>query len=352
VNDLDAALASLGAAGASEPIRKAASAARAALGDLRSATPAMVQAFVAGLESLAGAESSDGKAAGDAAAAAFGNVMATAFPGAEVGPGVLDMFRSKIVTTGGSGIDIVAPGFAADGSPAGTVNAGLPGGAGGGNLGILTQSGGGIRTVLSGDFNVNQSKILTAQSGDIMLYSTDGSIDAGRGALTSKTSSPPRRVPIYKDGEMIGYAFLPPIDVAGSGIRTVTSDPDGPGPALAPAAGSIYLFAPKGTINAGEAGIASAGDVTIRADVVKGAENISAAGSKSGVPPVDAGGLGTLSSASNIGAGNNKQTEDSTRSASAGRTNASEPVRATLVSVEVLGFGDCDRSLSECGKGK
>jgi len=188
--------------------------------------------------------------------------------------------------------------------------------------------------------------VLTAQGGEILIYSSEGGIDAGRGALTSRASSPPRRVAVFNDeGEQIGYAYLPPIDVAGSGIRTVTSDPDGAGPRAAPPPGSIFLFAPKGTINAGEAGIDSAGDVTIRAITVLNANAISAAGSSSGVPPADTGGLGALASVGNLATGATKATEDASKSVSeSARSSSAAPApdsfRPSFITVEVLGFGD------------
>ncbi|MFX5688999.1 filamentous hemagglutinin family protein, partial [Acinetobacter baumannii] len=77
----------------------------------------------------------------------------------------------------------------------------------------------------------------------------------------------------------MGYRYEIPVDAAGSGIQTATSDPDGSGPLKSPAPGSVYLFAPNGTIDAGEAGIVSAGNITIAAQTVLNATNISAAGS-------------------------------------------------------------------------
>jgi hypothetical protein len=305
------------------------------------APSAMLDAFLAGLAAMSGVDTRNGGAVTAAANDAAKAFAQAAFASNTTGPGTIDLFKTKIQTIGGSGIDLVAPGVDGNGNPAGVVNAGLPSG-GGGNLGITTQTGGAIRAYLSGDFNVNQSKILTAQGGEILIYSTDGSIDAGRGALTSRNASPPRRVAVYSDkNEFLGFVFLPPIDVSGSGIRTVTSDPDGPGPLTAPPPGSIFLFAPRGTVNAGEAGIASAGDVTIRALQVLNASAISAAGSSSGVPPPDTGSLGTLSTAPSQSA--TRAGDDPTKnlpSTAAGRTE--EATRLSILVVEVLGFGDAE----------
>lgn len=336
--------------GRNKSIRDAASVARSSLASVRAAvaaggTSAVLDSLIDGLVSMSAVDTTNGKAVNDAASAAGEAVAKAALGRYQLGPGIIDMFASKVQTTGGSGIDLLAPGVDAQGRPAGTINAGLPSGSSG-NVGIITQTGGAIRSFLSGDFNVNQSKVLTSQGGDILLYSSGGSIDAGRGALTSRSSSPPRRVAVFNDqGEQIGYAFLPPIDVAGSGIRTVTSDPDGAGPRVAPSPGSIYLFAPKGTINAGEAGIDSAGDVTIRALAVFNSNAITAAGSSSGVPPADTGGLGALASVGNLGSNTTKATEDATKSVSdssrsTAGTASPDSFRPSFITVEVLGFGD------------
>jgi hypothetical protein len=266
------------------------------------------------------------------------------------------MYNTKIQTTGGSGIDLVAPGFDSDGNLGGNINAGLPAGTAG-NIGVMTQSGGAIRAYLSGNFNVNQSKVLTAQSGEIMMYTSDGNIDAGRGALTSRSSSPPRRVPITGRSidpltgnnvdVVIGYAYLPPIDVAGSGIRTVSSDPDGAGPLTAPDPGSVFLFAPKGTVNAGEAGIASAGNVTIRAVQVLNANAISASGSSSGVPQTDTSGLGALSAVP--AQTTNRGGDDPMKNlVQPGAGAGDQSLRPRVLLVEVLGFGNCDEGDQRC----
>ncbi|MEI6721501.1 MAG: filamentous hemagglutinin family protein [Betaproteobacteria bacterium] len=260
-----------------------------------------------------------------------------AFANNATGPGNIDMFSTKLQTTGGSGIDLVAPGFNAAGKSAGVVNAGLPSGSKG-NVGITTQAGGAIRAYVSSDFNVNQSKVLTAQGGDIMLYTSDGNIDAGRGALTSRSSSPPRRVAVFNNnGEFIGFVYLPPIDATGSGIRTLTSDPDGPGPQFAPPAGNIYLFATKGKIDAGEAGIASGGSITVRGDVAN-AGNISGSNA-SGVPSTVSTSVGALAGP---GPGTTKRDgDDPTKGLPPTAAGPAENApRLAILSVEVLRFGE------------
>jgi filamentous hemagglutinin family protein len=258
-----------------------------------------------------------------------------AFADVTVGKGDITMFFSAIQTLGGSGIDLLVPN--------GNINAGLPTPAGG-NIGIFTTFGGGIRTYLSGNFNVNQSKVMTLDGGDILLYSSDGSIDAGRGARDSVTTQPPQRVAILDDnGQPTGlFTFIPPSDASGSGIRSLTFDPDGPGPLKTPKPGDIFLFAPKGFIDAGEAGVSSAGNIFVAALQVLNASNFSAGGTSVGVPvAVNTGISAGLSGASSVGASAAKSAEDITKSlTTAAATVPKDIYRPSFISVEVLGVGE------------
>ena len=216
----------------------------------------------------------------------------------------------------------------------------------------MTNGGGAIRSVVGGDFTINQGKVLTTQGGDILLYSSGGSIDAGRGARTSISTPPPTRTPITVDGVIVGYVYTVPASSSGSGIQTLTSDPDGIGPRAAAPAGGIYLFAPAGAIDAGEAGIRSGGSLFINAQTVLNASNFSAAGPSAGVPVATAGSLAT-SLAGNGTANNSKAAED----AAAGAANAARAAAAaeglakpSILTVEVLGFGDknCKEQQKDC----
>jgi hypothetical protein len=260
--------------------------------------------------------------AGDLAVAEF-------FSGSAVGTGDINTFFSAVRTAGGSGIDLLVPN--------GDVNAGLTVPTGG-TTGIITLRGGAVRSYLSGDFNVNVSRVLTALGGDILIYTGDGSIDAGRGALTSRTTTPPRL--IRRDDGSVTFELG--IDVAGSGIRTVTADPDGAGPQPAPRAGDVFLFAPRGIIDAGEAGIASGGNLVLAALQVVNASNISAAGSSVGVPQAPVSVAAGFAGASNVGTGAAKAAEDATRAATqqAQAANIGDTFRPSFITVEVLGFGN------------
>lgn len=270
------------------------------------------------------------KAAGVAQDAVRGErAVGEVFTQANTGPGDITMFFSSISTLGGSGIDVLAPG--------GNINVGLPTPQAG-DIGIITTLGGNVRSYLARDFNVNLSKLVTLQGGDILIYTKQGNIDAGRGARTSRTTQAPRRV-IQPDGTI---AFLPPQEASGSGIRTLTSDPDGPGPLATPKAGDVYLFAPAGYIDAGEAGVSSAGNIFVAALQVLNSSNFSAAGSSTGVPIAPSGGISAgLSGASSVGASAAKSAEEATKAlAAASPAVTKEIFRPTFISVEVLGVGE------------
>jgi len=172
-----------------------------------------------------------------------------------------------------------------------------------GASGIFTDKGGAIDILSVGDLNVNASRVMTFFGGDILVWSDQGNINAGRGSKTAISAQPPHKVPVVVAGQLVGYKleFNPPS--VGSGIRAVTYDPNtSPGEGLkTPDPGGIGLFAPKGVIDAGEAGIAG-GKITLGATEVLNAKNISASAGSVGVPSTSDSGvsLGALSGAGSV----------------------------------------------------
>jgi len=255
-------------------------------------------------------------------------------------PGNINSYLTSIQSFAGAPINLIAPD--------GNIKVGLTTPVAGQTIGVVTTAGGAIRSYLSGNFDINRGKVLTAQGGDVIIYSADGSIDAGRGAKTSVTTQPPRRV-ARPDG---GFDFILPIAVQGSGIQTATSKPSGP-TSVAPPAGSIYLFAPSGTIDAGEAGITSAGNIVIAALIVLNAENITAAGTSVGVPPPVVGSVASTVAASGAttAANANSDTDAAAKAATAAAQAAQAATfRPAILTVEVLGFGEknCKETDKDC----
>lgn len=247
--------------------------------------------------------------------------ISTLFP--TLNQGDILLFNSKVSTNSGGSVDLLAPG--------GAINVGVPGQ--GGDIGIITEKGGAIRAIAYKDFQVNQSKVITQFGSDIAIWSTNGTIDAGRGSKTA-TSIPERIVLTDADGnttiEVKGVA-------AGSGIRAQSYDPDGPGGSkIAPKKGSVYLTAPK--VDAGEAGI-EAGDLLIVAPIVLNASNIQVSGASSGVP------VAATSSLAGVSAGLSPDSVNSATAAVAQSVAQSanqpfvKPTLPSIISVDVISIG-------------
>ncbi len=249
------------------------------------------------------------------------DAIATLFPPAAEGQpspfaGNVSMYQSRIYTLDGGDIDILVPG--------GYVNEGLASASNStkapSDLGIVAQRSGSVRAFTDGDFTVNRSRVFTLAGGDIVMWSSKGNIDAGRGAKTA-ISAPAPSVTFDSAGNAV-------VDlsgaVAGSGIRAIITNQS-----IAP--GAVDLIAPVGFVNAGDAGISSAGDLNIAAAAVVGADNIQVGGIATGVP-VDTGGLGaSLSSVSAVAASGSNAAQ---QSVSANRQEES----ATPLADEALGF--------------
>ncbi|HEX5682705.1 MAG TPA: filamentous hemagglutinin family protein [Ideonella sp.] len=165
-------------------------------------------------------------------------------------------------TLQGSGITLLAP--------SGAINAGETGSSTKkpSELGIVTVAGGAINGVARDDILVNQSRIFTLAQGDILLWSSTGDVDAGRGAKTV-VGAP---APIYR------------LDANGRIVVDTSGSFSGSGIAVLDAKSALDLYAPAGAIDAGEAGIRALGSVTLGADVVRGADDI-VGGSVAGAPP-------------------------------------------------------------------
>ncbi|MCW5623888.1 MAG: filamentous hemagglutinin family protein [Burkholderiales bacterium] len=239
--------------------------------------------------------------------------------------GDLNLFFSQIKTEQGGEIDMRVPG--------GLVNAGL---ANPGNLtkeasqlGIVTARGGSVRGFVHDDFLVNQSRVFTLQGGDILLWSSEGDIDAGRGAKTASATPPPQV--IFRGNQIILDTSR---SVSGSGIGVLLSR-DG----LVP--GDVDLIAPNGEVNAGDAGIRVAGNLNIAALRVVGTENIQVGGVSVGVPAAATSSLGGLAGVSNVANEATKSVTEATEKI-ADRATSQTARQPSFLTVEVIGLGDED----------
>jgi len=253
--------------------------------------------------------------------------------------GNLSLAFSRIYTLGGGDINLLVPGGVVD------VGLAVPPAVGAprrdpSDLGIVAQRAGAVRIYSSGDVLVNSSRVFTLGGGDITIWSTLGDIDAGRGAK-SAISAPAPRILIDGSGKVV-------VDlsgaVAGSGIRGILTDPT-----VEP--GDVNLLAPAGIVNAGDAGIGSAGNLNVAAQQVVGLDNIQVGGASTGVP-AETSNLGAALSA--VSASSAGASSSATKDAGAGAGPAQKASLADTalgwLDVFLEGFGDevCKPSDDQC----
>jgi len=248
------------------------------------------------------------------------DAIATLFPGKNYA-GDLDMFYSQIKTMDGGDVTLMVPG--------GKINVGLAvvtSDIGGdrraripGELGLLTLRGGAINTFSADSVLVNQNRVFTLGGGDIVMWSSNGDIDAGKGAKTALNAPPPRLVYNSITGT---YTAELSGEATGSGIGTLQTLASVP-------PGDVVLMAPHGTVNAGDSGIRVSGNLVIAAQFVVNTDNIQVKGTSIGVP-TSVNNSAALTTANNIGAASQQLEKPSTN-------NGSE--KASIIIVEVLGYG-------------
>jgi hypothetical protein len=237
--------------------------------------------------------------------------------------GDLTLAFSRIYTLGGGNIDLFAPGGLINvglaNPPASLASTRSPS-----QLGIVAQGAGDVNIFSRGDVLVNQSRIFTLGGGNILIWSNQGSIDAGRGSK-SAVSAPPPAVLVDAQGNVtLSFSGA----VAGSGIRTIQVDPETP-------PGNVDLVAPQGTVNAGDAGIGAAGNINIAAQAVIGLDNIQFGGTSVGVPSAISNIGAALSGASSAAS----STTNATTATAAGATADRQGALAWL-DVFVTGLGE------------
>lgn len=272
------------------------------------------------------------------------------FPGAGANPeegtaaasaylGDIALYFSRVYSRDGGDITLLAPG--------GGVNVGLasPPSSFGiaknpDELGIVSQRTGDISIVTDGDVLVNESRVFAIDDSDILVWSSNGDVDAGRGAKTA-ISAPAAVITYDRDG-FFGVTYSAAL--AGSGIqaRATTSDSR---------PGDVVLAAPRGVVNAGDAGIV-AGNLTIAATAVLGADNIQVSGAAVGVP-VDTGGLGAaLAGVTAAASGASAAAGDSVAPEASEQADATPLTESALswLDVFVIGLGeeDCAPADTEC----
>jgi|GEM_PF-2569211 len=285
--------------------------------------------------------------------------------GNQSGAGNITMTQSKITTNSGKdNLSLLAAGLV-------DVGTSIIGKEGGAPKGLQTAGGGNINVFAEGDLNINESRAVTYFGGDIFLLSNHGDLNAGRGSNTSVSASE-EQFPVI-GGKRVRVKMAP---IPGSGIRCLSTDPDGVGPLRDPgieydAAGNIAytktgevkhtqtinLIAWEGVIDAGEAGI-SAGNVMLAATKVLNANNISFSSSGVGVPvTTDAGpSLGALTGASTVSDTQTatqtmgQQVTESGKQLAESVNKMAESLNVKMLVFKFDGFGDESRQNPEQNK--
>jgi hypothetical protein len=233
--------------------------------------------------------------------------------------GNLDMLHATIQTQRGGDISIFGPGGQIlVGSVALEPNSNLKLN----HLGILTLAGGSINSFSDQDVLVNGSRVMTWYGGDILMWSSNRDLDAGRGAKTT-LSFPPLKVNFNPDNiQTVDLGGL----VSGAGIAVLQTE------AFADKS-DAYLLAPRGTVDAGDAGVRVSGNLSVLAVSVLNGDNFSVGGNVTGVPSMAAADIGGLTDASNSAGA---------AAAQSGAPKQQANDQPSIIIVEVLGFGGED----------
>ncbi len=182
--------------------------------------------------------------------------------------GDISLTSREIKTESGGAISLLAPG--------GKVSVGID--AGGNQAldqGILTEAGGHISIFTDGDVEVGTSRIFTLRGGDEIIWSSRGDIAAGASSKTVQ-SAPPTRVLIDPQSGDLKTDLAGLATGGGIGVLATVAN-------VSP--GNIDLIAPSGTVDAGDAGIRSTGNLSIAAVTVLNADNISVSGATTSTAP-------------------------------------------------------------------
>jgi hypothetical protein len=199
--------------------------------------------------------------------------------------------------------------------------------------GIITEGGGFINIFAHRSVDIGIARIFTLRGGDEIIWSSEGDIAAGSSSKTVQ-SAPPTRVIIDPQSasvrtDLAGLA-------TGGGIGVLASVVGIP-------PGNVDLIAPKGAVDAGDAGIRATGNLNIAATIVLNAGNISVGGAASGgaVPPaapaVNVAGMAASSNA--VAAASSPTAKRSEASDNKNIAQNDDSQTPSLMSVEVLGYG-------------
>ncbi|PTQ87380.1 filamentous haemagglutinin family protein [Agitococcus lubricus] len=208
--------------------------------------------------------------------------------------GVFDMRGSTVQTQKGGDIAILGAGgqilVGSTSAPPQVAASQSTAGIGPSSQGILTLEKGKIGLFTDGSVLLAQSRIFSVQGGDLLIWSSNGDVNAGKGAKTS-SEVPPLKYECNIDQFCLLDAKS---QVSGAGIAVLP-------PKAGEPEGTANLIAPVGTVDAGDAGIRVSGSLNVAAFKVANADNIQVQGKSVGVPTGTTD-TAALSSASSVAA--------------------------------------------------
>jgi hypothetical protein len=156
------------------------------------------------------------------------------------------------------------------------------------------------------------------------IWSSNGDINAGKGSTSSSDIPPPEYV-----CDANHYCTLDVKgEVTGAGIATLQTISGAP-------VGNVNLLAPRGTVDAGAAGIRVSGNLNVAALHVLNAANIQVQGTKTGVPTLAAVDTGALTAAGSAASAVTQMAQNIVKNNASGVQQ-----RHWIISVQVEGFGD------------
>lgn len=244
-------------------------------------------------------------------------------PGARSSEGDIKMFLSTIQTADGGNVDVFAP---AGGIQVGLAVADIGLAKEDDQLGVIVKKQGDANLIARADVDVNVSRVVTLGDGSILGGSTEQDFDAGRAPQTA-LAAPPLQVSYDAIGQVV--LEVAPL-LAGGGIRTT-------------GLGNITLFAPQGTIDAGEAGISTNGRGDFGGKFLRNTNNIDFGGGGGGLPAAPTGGVAAgLAGVGNVAAAVSKAVEagNDVNNKDVAKSLAKAGTGVGMLSVEVIGFGD------------
>ena len=254
---------------------------------------------------------------------------------ATVDTGNLDIRSSTIQTQQGGDVTLLGPGgqalIGSTAAPAQFVDAQGRVLAGPNSMGLLTLEAGNVNVFTDRSLLLAQSRVFTEQGGDVTIWSSNGDINAGQGAKTNSEVPPP----VFVCDSDAWCRLDARGQVSGAGIATLQTV-EGAAP------GNAYLVAPRGTVDAGDAGIRVSGNLVIAAARVANADNIQVKGESIGVPVTAAVNIGALNAASAAASAASQAAEDVARKQ---QSDARDKLPSEI-SVRVLRDGENTSSVS------